>query len=310
MYNRANKMTYNYATGTWNPADYDKLFNPYTDLPASRTFYKGAGNKTPFTETLRNSTLAAKTKLSGAQVPAVYDPDFANQQRMLYENLGDAAFDAGIDKLAGAGGAAGAANSAVKGGGLKGFYANKVKPNFGWDKWKGAKVFGKNIGKAANIGSGIMYGAQALGNLDALDKQNQSTEDLIADLIVSSGNNPILNSYLTSDQKSLLRKAKKGDLDPEMSLGDFIPNDAGDLLDIGKGVLMGLPGGIPGMIIGGVGSAVNSGLEGAAQEQAQQNAELEALLMALQDAEMQYQSMKRPNFTGLGIQQRYQNMYM
>jgi hypothetical protein len=33
------------------------------------------------------------------------------------------------------------------------------------------------------------------------------------------------------------------------------------------------------------------------------------LLQALEDANMQYQSMKRPNLPGLGLQSRYYNMY-
>lgn len=194
---------------------------------------------------------------------------------------------------------------------IKSFWSNSVKPNFGWNLKDGAKVFGKNIGKAANIGSGIMYGVQALGNMNALNKSRDSADDLIDQILISANNNPIANSYLTSEQKSMLNKARRGDLDTETSIDDFIPDDLlGNIGDIGLGVLMGLPGGLPGMIIGGAGSAINAGLEDSMQEQQSQVAELEALLQALQDAELQYQSMKRPNFTGLGIQQRYQNMYM
>ena len=200
----------------------------------------------------------------------------------------------------------GAKVSGANGGGLGGWFKN----NFGYSKGSGIKAFGQNLGKAGNVAGGLLYGTQALKGMSDLNKQNKTTDDLINDIIISYGNNPIANSYLTSDQKSLLRKAKRGDLKTDITPGDFIPDDIGDFLDIGKGVLFGIPGGIPGMIIGGVGSAVNSGLTDANNSQVQQNAELEALLASLEDAEMQYQSMKRPNFTGLGIQQRYQDMYM
>jgi hypothetical protein len=225
---------------------------------------------------------------------------------------GDAAFDAGAEKILG--GTKGAKKAAKGAGGIKGFWSNSVKPNFGYSLKDGAKLFGKNLGGwtgAGTIAPAIMQGAQAIGSLGELDKLNKSTEDLINDIIVSANSNPLVNSYLTADQKSLLRQAKTGKLEDElsMSLGDFMPDDLTDLLDIGKGALTGVLGGIPGMIVGGIGGAVNSGLNNAIDERSASTAELEALLYALQDAEMQYQSMKRPNFTGLGIQQRYQDMY-
>jgi hypothetical protein len=197
---------------------------------------------------------------------------------------------------------------------LKNWWRANVTPNFGWNKDTGLKMFGKDLGGwtgAGTLGVGAIQGAQALGTLNQLEDAGKSTEELLNDIVISANSNPIVNSYLTSDQKSLLRKAKKGDISTgETSLGDLVPNDLNDVLNIGKGVLMGIPGGVPGMIVGGVGSALNSGLEGNLQDTNLQNAELEALLQALEDAEMQYQSMRRPNFTGLGIQQRYQNMYM
>lgn len=194
---------------------------------------------------------------------------------------------------------------------LQAFWSKSIKPNFGWSKGKGLKMFGKNIGKYANIGSGIIQGAEALGNLENLGKISDGTDDLIAQIITSASSNPIANSYLTADQKALLGKVKRGGLDTDLSMSSFMPDSITDLASIAPDALLGLlTGGIPGALIGGIGGAVNSGLEGSAQEQMQQQAELEALLMALQDAEMQYQSMKRPNFTGLGIQQRYQDMYM
>lgn len=259
--------------------------------------------------------------------PYAIKNSFINKVKNGVANTGDAVLDAGVETVLGAGGAganvprsnrviksnpkAGTVKqgSLPKGTAIKG--TPKPASKFGWNLKDGAKVFGKNIGKAANIGSGIMYGAQALGNMNALNESRDSADDLIDQILISANNNPIANSYLTSEQKAMLNKARRGDLDTETSIDDFIPDDLlGNIGDIGLGVLMGLPGGLPGMIIGGAGSAINAGLEDSMQEQQSQVAELEALLQALQDAELQYQSMKRPNFTGLGIQQRYQNMYM
>ena len=227
---------------------------------------------------------------------------------------GDAAVDAGVEKILSGGAKTGAKTTAGAGtGGLKGLWSKSVKPNFGWSKSKGLKAFGKNLGGWTGAGTiipGIMAGAQALGNVNALEDANRSTEDLLGDIMASANSNPIVNSYLSTDQRSLLRDIKNGKFDPEeFSLDTIIPDDLGGLLDIGKGALTGIAGGVPGMIVGGIGGAVNSGLEDAISKANSSQAELEALLMALQDAEAQYQTMKRPNFTGLGIQQRYQNMY-
>ena len=300
-YNSINNMAYSNRLGNWvNPNDYT-----YMDyIPQQAYRYAGYDNKTPFTETMRNKFLSTKSKLSNSQVPAVYDSNFADAQKSLYGNLaGDAAMDATFDKMLG--------NAPVspKSGGLKGLFTN----NFGWSKGKGLKMFGKNLGGwtgAGTIVPGIMAGAQAIGNINALEDANKSTEDLLGDIMASANSNPIVNSYLSTDQRSLLRDIKNGKFDPEeIGLDTFIPDDFGSLLDIGKGALTGIAGGVPGMIVGGIGGAVNSGLEDAISKAGSSQAELESLLFALQDAEAQYQAMKRPNFTGLGIQQRYQDMY-
>lgn len=201
-------------------------------------------------------------------------------------------------------------NPAKKGLDLKGFYTSKIKPNFGWSKGSGIKAFGKNIGKWGNIAGGAIQGIEALGNLQDLNESQSTTDDLIGDILNSANSNPLISSYLTPDQLSLLRQVKRGDLEPETEFEDFLPDDMSDFGDILKDAGLGLAiGGIPGALIGGIGGAVNSGLSGATEDQAQQNAELEMLLQALEDANMQYQSMKRPNLPALGIQSRYQNMY-
>lgn len=188
---------------------------------------------------------------------------------------------------------------------LKGWLGN----NFGWDKTSGLKVLGKNLGKTANIGSGIMYGLDAIGGMSDLSKTQSDTDSLISDILRSSASNPLLNSYLTSDQISMLNKIKRGSYDSEASFGDI--DLMGLLSSAGSGALSGgLMGGIPGAIIGAIGGGLTSNIERQNKDQALINSELEGLLQSLTDAESQYKMMKRPNFTGLGIQSKYQNMYM
>jgi hypothetical protein len=197
------------------------------------------------------------------------------------------------------------AAQAAGGGGLGSWFGN----NFGWDKKSGLTMFGKNLGKTANIGSGIMYGLDAIGGLGDLSSTQSQTDDLLTDILRSSASNPLLNSYLTSDQMSMLNKIKRGNYRTEASATDF--DLAGLLSSAGQGALTGgITGGIPGAIIGALGGGITSNIDRQNQDQQRINAELEGLLQALTDAESQYNMMKRPNFTGLGIQSRYQNMYM
>ena len=215
-------------------------------------------------------------------------------------NLGSVALDAGQMLQ----------DAKTPGSRLNKFYTTKIAPNFGWSKGSGIKAFGKNVGKWGNIAGGAIQGIEALGNLQDLNESQSTTDDLIGDILNSANANPLVSSYLTPDQLSLLRQVKRGVLDPETEFGDFLPDDMSDFGDILKDAGLGLAiGGIPGAFIGGIGGAINSGLSGATEDQSQQNAELEMLLQALEDANMQYQSMKRPNLPALGIQSRYQNMY-
>jgi hypothetical protein len=198
--------------------------------------------------------------------------------------------------------------------GLKDFFSKATNKgtsgkSFGWDKGSGLTAFGKNIGKAANIGSGIMYGIDALGGMKDLSNSQKSTDDLISDIMRSSASNPLTSSYLTSDQQSMLNKIKRGNYESKASSTDF--DLMGLLSGAGKGALTGgLTGGIPGAIIGALGGGITSNLDRQNADQQRINSELEGLLQSLNDAESQYKMMKRPNFTGLGIQSRYQNMYM
>jgi hypothetical protein len=132
----------------------------------------------------------------------------------------------------------------------------------------------------------------------------------MSDIRVSAMGNPLLSSYLTSDQLDLLRQIKSGTYDDNAGLDNFAEGAMSGLGDaILPTLIGGVTGGIPGAIIAGVGSLANSGIDNLSETSGENTSELQALYQALQDAEMQYKSMKRPNFTGLGIQQQYQNMY-
>ena len=182
--------------------------------------------------------------------------------------------------------------------------------NINWSRGSGINAYGYNLGGAATKLGGLALAGKALGKSQELNKSYDVTQDLINKATLSANSNPLVNSYLTSNQRALLNKAKNGYLASEGSISDYIPDDASGWGDAIKAAVIGyVTGGIPGAVVGGLGTAANSGLESAAAEQAQQQAELEALLMALEDAELQYQSMRRPPMSGLGIQQRYQNMY-
>ena len=187
-----------------------------------------------------------------------------------------------------------------------------LKNNFGWNSATGAKVFGKDLGGWKGIGTwgtGLYHGAKAIGNANEVTDSKNEAQDLLSDILRSSASNPLTNQFLTSDQTAMLNKIKRGTYDTESNFGDV---DIMSLLGgAGKGALSGgLIAGIPGAIIGGLGGGLNANLERQNQDQQNINSQLEGLYQALMDAETQYNSMKRPNFTGLGIQSRYQNMYM
>lgn len=176
-----------------------------------------------------------------------------------------------------------------------------------WSKSGGIKV--GNIGKMSNIGAGIGQGIQAVGNLKNMSDIKTDIEDIRGDILTQYASNPLANYYLTPDQKQMIRQIKRDGYDDGGSsgilkgIGSGLPST---LLSAGAGFLT---GGIPGAIIGGVGGLVNSGMQGYNQELSNKNSELEALYQALADANMQYQSMKRIPMSGLGLQQRYVNMY-
>jgi hypothetical protein len=176
-----------------------------------------------------------------------------------------------------------------------------------WSKAGGIKV--SNIGKMSNIGSGIGQGIQAIGNLKNISDTSSNISDLRGDILTQYSSNPLANYYLTPDQKQMIRQIKRGTYDDGGSSGILKGIGSGLLGTVANAGIGYLTGGIPGAIIGGVGGLVNSGMQGYNQAQQSKASELEALYQALNEANMQYQSMKRIPMSGLGLQQRYVNMY-
>jgi hypothetical protein len=174
----------------------------------------------------------------------------------------------------------------------------------------GLTLFGKNVGTGANILSGIMQGIDFAQGVSSFNDAQSNSDDLLSDIRTSAMGNPLLSSYLTSDQLNLLNDIRSNRYGNSVGADDFFEGMGSGLGDAAMSALGGLAvGGLPGALIGGIGTLINSGVDNLSETTNENTAELQALYQALRDAEMQYKSMKRPNFTGLGIQQQYQNMY-
>jgi len=173
----------------------------------------------------------------------------------------------------------------------------------------GLTLAGKNLAPYANLGVGLYQGINAVKGLNDVSKNETDRQKLLSRIKASAAGNPMLSSYLTSDQMSQLGKIKRGYSDSTPS-GVF--NDLGGILGgAGKGALMGaIGGGLPGAIIGGLGGGINAGINSKNQAITNNTQDLESLYQSLQDAEAQYKRMRTPNFTGLGLQPRYTNQWM
>lgn len=166
-----------------------------------------------------------------------------------------------------------------------------------------------NLGKFATGASAVMQGMNAVGGLSEMSDLNKDADTLTNQILASASGNPLLHSYLTSDDLALLGKLQRGNYDATGDFGDVTSNLGNLLSGTLSGVASGAMGGIPGMVVGGIGGLVNSGIDNINSATTNNTARLEALYQNLLNAEQQYKSMRRPNFSGLGIQQRYQNMY-
>lgn len=174
-----------------------------------------------------------------------------------------------------------------------------------------AKSKSLNLGKAAPWIQGGIETVRALGGIsDYTDAQSQYDE-LLSDVLREYGSNPLANQFLTSSQRSDLRALEKGYTNEgKADIGDFFKGAGSGLVEAVPAALLGLAtGGVPGALVGGIGSLVNSGISGMNSAVSQDTANLESLYQALVDANAQYNSMKRIPMQGLGLQQKYVNMY-
>lgn len=253
-------------------------------------------------ETLEGNVSQAYTDLYG------YDPNNTSFLKKIThrQNNGANGFKKSANVVEGVTGLAETADDAANLVGKKFNFKNIA--NF--DKGKGLSIGGKNIGKYIPYGVGIYQGLDALGGLSEMSDLNADADTLTSQILTSAAGNPLISNYLTSDDLSLLGKLQRGSYDASADLGDATSNLGNLLTGAGSGALMGLAGGVPGAIVGGIGGLINSGIDNMNAETTNNTARLEALYQNLLNAEQQYKSMRRPNFNGLGIQQRYQNMYM
>lgn len=222
-----------------------------------------------------------------------------------------------------------AASTAAKGGKLKGLLGS-LKGKFsglnnisirnilkngigdpellGWDSKNGISLLGGRVGKLYAGGKLLGDTFNTLQNYSRMANLDRDTGDIKSEIISSAASNPLVSQYLTQDELSLLNKLKRGSYSPEGT--GFASQMGATGLGALKGGLTGyLTAGTPGAIIGALGGAFKSGSEARNNAKAQSNERLEALLQSLNDASAQYKSMRRPNFTGLGIQSKYQDMY-
>lgn len=182
--------------------------------------------------------------------------------------------------------------------------------NIKWGKGTGLNIKGVPIGNIANVAGGVIQGADALMGIGDYVNSQADNDTLMSHIRTSAMGNPLLSNYLTSDQLNMLGAIQRDTYRDEAGLDDFFKGAVGGIGKAIPATLLGLAtGGGVGAAIGGLGSLANSGIDALTTASGENTAELQALYQALQDAEMQYKAMKRPNFTGLGIQQRYQNMY-
>ena len=219
----------------------------------------------------------------------------------------------------------GTAAGAAKGGKLRGFFGglkgkfsglNKISLRnllkggkigdpelLGWDSKKGVSLLGGNVGNLYTGGKALAdtFGTlQNYGNMANIDKE---TGDIKSEILANATSNPLASQYLTQDEISLLNKIKRGNYNPEGTAFGSQMSATG--LGALKGGLTGLvAGGAPGAVLGALGGAFKSGSEARTNAKTQANERLEALLQSLNDASAQYKSMRRPNFTGLGIQNK------
>lgn len=178
----------------------------------------------------------------------------------------------------------------------------------GWNSKEGISLLGGKVGNLYTGGKTLADTFNTLQNYNTMQKVDKETGDIKSEILASAASNPLASQYLTQDEISLLNKVKRGSYNPEGT--DFGSQMGATGMGALKGGLTGyVAGGTPGAILGALGGAFKSGSKARTDAKSQSNEKLEALLQSLNDASAQYKSMRRPNFTGLGIQNRFQDMY-
>ena len=169
--------------------------------------------------------------------------------------------------------------------------------------WSSGKGIDK-LGTVGNVIGGIYQGANALQGISEAQKASSDLESLLMDIENSAYDNPISDMYLDNEQRKLLRDVNKDRFD-KPGITDAI---SGGIKGIPKALLSTgvgfLTGGLPGAAIQGIGSLVNSGIEGYNSALGESEAELEALYNTLLEAEQDYNSMRRANVRGAGLNTR------
>lgn len=125
----------------------------------------------------------------------------------------------------------------------------------------GLNLGSHNLGKFATGISGVMQGLDAIGGLSEMSDLNKDADTLTNQILASASGNPLLHSYLTSDDLTLLGKLQRGNYDAAGDIGDATSNLGNLLSGTLSGVASGAMGGIPGMVVGGIGGLINSGID-------------------------------------------------
>ena len=281
--------------------------------------------RSQFNNSLQNPGYAFNLSMPGVNTNNIEQPEFSNLDMRKIINQA-----AGTGTTAAAGGAVSTAADAAKGGKLAGLFGglrgkfsglnnislrNLLKGGkigdpelLGWDAKKGVSLLGGNVGSLYTGGKALADTFGTLQNYNRMANVDKETGDIKSEILASATSNPLVSQYLTQDEISLLNKIKRGSYNPEGT--DFGSQMRATGMGALKGGLTGLvAGGVPGAVLGALGSAFKSGSEARTNAKSQSNEKLEALLQSLNDASAQYKSMRRPNFTGLGIQNRFQDMY-
>lgn len=167
---------------------------------------------------------------------------------------------------------------------------------------------GNNLGKIATSVNLAAQGYDLYKNINKISDAADDNKTLKAKILSTAAANPMNSSYLSTDNMRMLRQLRNGTYDADgVKAKNVISNGLSGAL---KGVLTGAAGGIPGMVVGGVGGAVNGGLSAKSTTDESNNQKLEALLAELEDAQTQYNQMKRPNYNQMGLQSRYTNQWV